>query len=252
MRWRSGPPGSCQAPRATDERSGRLPVSQPSCSLGVRLCLRACDWRNPGRAVRARRARRLDQVQRSAAPSEGPARAPRTAVPIPAGHVGFRAAHAVRAAESSSASKSVSPKRRPRSSLSAASRQTTRTGATATRRRRRARLQRLLVGLRDARRETAVARRRSAGRPDSGADDRSGQRRRANRRPVRQPGRTAARRALHPRLQLGSADGAERLQQQHAARADARSRRHPQRDDPQRAHRRPDAAARIRRRRCAS
>ena len=109
--------------------------------------------------------------------------------------------------------------------------------------RRRARLQRLLVGLRQARREADVAGRRSGRRPRAGADaGRAGAQRGAARQ-VRQPGRASARRALRGRFQLGAADDPERVQQQHAAGADARHRADPQRDDPQRAPRRAERAA---------
>ena len=62
-------------------------------------------------------------------------------------------------------------------------------------------------------------------------------------RQVRQPGGASARRALRARVQLGAADDPERLQQQHAAGADARHRADPQRDDPQRAPRRAERPA---------
>ena len=125
------------------------------------------------------------------------------------------------------------------------------------------RLQRLLdrQRLERRRRSPHVAHRRSTRWPRAGdrarrstpgglADGRPGRRaadsRAGHRRERRRPGESRALRALPGRVQLRSADGAERLQQPHPDRADAESRRHPQRDEPRRPHRaarRPRAAA---------
>ena len=132
------------------------------------------------------------------------------------------------------------------------------------RRRRRQRLQRVLVGPRRARRagqrpHPHVAHRRSAGRPDPGADARtaSGGRPRAPRRgaSIRPTARgSIARRAL-PAVQRRAADAVRSLQQLRPDPSDRRPRGDPQRDDPRRARgaaRRPSAPARRRSAGCSA
>ena len=106
------------------------------------------------------------------------------------------------------------------------------------RRRRRARLQRLLVGLRQARREADVAGRRSAGRPRAAADAGGAEARNAARRgkydnPEERP--------LAERCVLGFNSGPPMIPSAYNNNMQLvqtrDTRRDPQRDDPQRAHR---------------
>ena len=136
------------------------------------------------------------------------------------GHVGFRAADAARTTLRVQGQGRDHRGRGGR--VRAAAHRDEQQGSPRRRRRgrRRARLQRFLVGFRHTHRQAASL---VVDPPDGRIPpltDEARERKRSGKGSTRTP-KSGRCRTLHPRVQLRTADGAERVQQQHAARADA-------------------------------